>query len=222
MTLEQVDLIAGWASFALTLMVFSYVLADNFLYRIAVHVLVGAAAVYVAIAALEEVIVPWVNLTLIDPASEDGGIRILGVMPFVIGIFLLFKSITRYAPLGNLGTSLLIGVGTGVALVGVVLSTLFPTLEAAGNSFQHEDGLNGFILLAGTICTLLYFQYVGTRRADNTVQRPLPLRAISTLGQGFIAITLGTLYAGAILTSLTIFSAIVNEQIRFILDQLGG
>jgi len=35
-------------------------------------------------------------------------------------------------------------------------------------------------------------------------------------------VTLGTLYAGAILTSLTIFSGVFRDQLQFILDKVGG
>ena len=44
MTPDKLDLIAGWVSLVLTLMVFSYLLGDNVLYRLAIHVLVGVAA----------------------------------------------------------------------------------------------------------------------------------------------------------------------------------
>jgi hypothetical protein len=38
----------------------------------------------------------------------------------------------------------------------------------------------------------------------------------------FITLTLGALYAGAILTSLAIFSDVIREQLQFILDRVGG
>lgn len=223
MTLEQVDLIAGWAGLVLTLMVFSYLLADNFLYRIAVHLLVGAAAVFVAVTAIEEVVIPWFDITLVHPDADAGiGPLILGALPLVIVILLLFKSIPRYNFLSNLGSSVVIGVGTGVALVGVVMATLLPLVEDTGRSVNQENGLNALILIGGTICTLISFQYLSRRRRDGTVVRPLPIQALAWIGQGFIAVTLGALYAGAILTSLTIFSSVINEQLRFLLEQLGG
>ncbi len=96
MTPENLDLIGGWVSLVLTLLVFSYLLGDNFLYRIAVHVLVGVAAGYTVIVALESVIVPWLNETLL--AETEGrstatmsAVRMVGVIPFLIGALLLFK-----------------------------------------------------------------------------------------------------------------------------------
>ena len=134
MTLEQIDLAAGWAGLVLTLMVFSYLLADNFLYRIAVHILVGAAAAFVAITAIEEIIIPWIDFTIVNPSADadETTLSIIGAIPIIVGIFLLLKLIPRYAPLGNLGSSLVIGVGTGIALVGVVLGTILPLVDDTG------------------------------------------------------------------------------------------
>jgi hypothetical protein len=223
MTLENLDLIAGWAGLVLTLMVFSYLLADNFLYRIAVHVLVGAAAAYIAIAAVEEILIPWLDTTIFsDDAEASAGIRALGVLPLFFGLLLLLKSSPRFARLGNLGTVFMIAVGTGVALVGAVLGTVLPLAQDASNSFDNETTLNGAILLIGTLCTLVYFQYLSRRRADGEVASRPHMRALRFVGQGFVTLTLGALYASAIVTSLSIFSAVVGEQLRFILDQLGG
>lgn len=222
MTLEQIDLIAGWTGLVLTLMVFSYLLADNFLYRIAVHVLIGAAAAYTAIAAVEEIVIPWVEATITEPDDGSTALTVIGAVPLILGLLLFLKSNGLLVWLGNLSTALIIGVGTGIALVGVVFGTLFPVVEAAGHASDDENTLNAVILLVGTISTLLYFQYVNLRTRDGEVRRPLPLHLVALVGQGFIAITLGALYAGAIVTSLTIFSTVLGDQVRFLLEQLGG
>ena len=78
------------------------------------------------------------------------------------------------------------------------------------------------VLVGGTICTLIYFQYLSRRTNTGKTRRPLPLQIFAIIGQGFVSVTLGALYAGAILTSLNIFSTVINDQLRFILEQLGG
>ena len=45
-------------SFVLTLVIFSYLLADNFLFRMAVSVFVGLAAAFTTIVTVESVILP--------------------------------------------------------------------------------------------------------------------------------------------------------------------
>ena len=225
MSIDQIDVIAGWVSLVLTLMVFSYLLADNFLYRIAVHVLVGAAAGFVVYAAIKEVVIPWTDTMLLKPdgtTPADVQKRVLGILPYLFVALLLLKSTKRFPRVGSLGSSVIIGVGTGVALVGVVGLTLVALINDTGASIADEGELNGFIILIGTVCTLAYFQYVSWQNRDGSPRRPLPLQLMATIGQGFIAVTLGALYAGAILTSLTIFSAVLHEQISFVVEQLGG
>jgi len=224
-TPETLDLIAGWAGLVLTLMIFSYLLGDNALYRVAVHVLVGVAAAYAAIVAVESVLVPWFDQTLLAKASDNdaatlAALRVVGLIPVLVGVLLLLKSSTRLAPLGDLGMAWIIGVGTAVSLVGAVAGTILPLARETGESLG-DNALEGVILVAGVIVTLLYFQYLAVERGGK-MQRPLGLSILSRIGQGVIALTLGALYAGAILTSLAIFSDVIRRQLEFILDRIGG
>ncbi len=225
MTPENLDLIGGWVSLVLTLLVFSYLLGDNFLYRLAVHVLVGVAAAYAVIVALESVLVPWFEATLL--ADTDGreaatmaAVRIVGVIPLLIGVLLLLKFSPRLAPVGDLGLAVIIGVGLAVALVGAVAGTIVPLAQEAGERIG-DDTVDGAIILVGAITTLLYFQYFAVERGGE-IRRPRLFRGLAAVGQIFITLALGALYAGAIVTSLTIFSDVVRQQLEFILDRVGG
>lgn len=208
------DQIGLWAGFILTLMVFSYLLGDNFLYRIAVYIFVGLAAGYVTMVTVESVILPWVRGTL---GSGDLGTQIVGATPLVLGGLLLFKSSRRFSRLGNLSLAFIIGVGTAVALVGAISGTLLPLVGSTANSLRI-DLLNGFIIVLGVVCTLVYFQYQARRTPTQQIQRSLFVRTFGTIGEGFIVITLGALYGGAILTGITV----VSERIAFILTRIGG
>jgi hypothetical protein len=99
---------------------------------------------------------------------------------------------------------------------------VLPLARDAGESLDDQSTINGLIMLTGTLCTLLYFQYLSRRRTDREPGQRLPLRILQGVGQGFIAVTLGALYAGVMATSLSIFSTVVNEQLRFLLEQIGG
>jgi hypothetical protein len=224
-TPENLDLIAGWVSLVLTLMVFSYLLGDNFLYRLATHALVGVAAGYAVVVATESVLVPWLNETLLaDTGTRDEAtmtvIRMVGIVPFVIGLLLLFKFSPRYAPLGHLGLAFVIGVGVAVAVVGAVAGTVVPLAREAGETIG-DDTSDGVIVLIGVITTLIYFQYMAVERGGE-IRRPRAFRALSGIGRVFVTITLGALYAGVILTSLAIFSDVIRQQLEFIFDKVGG
>jgi len=216
---ETLDLITGWASLVLTLFIFSYLLGDNFLYRIAVHMLVGGIAGYATIVVVEGVVVPWINLTIMGEGSAPT--RSVGLIPFVVWVFLVLKLTPRLAYIGNIGMAFVIGVGAGVAVVGAVDGTVIPLVRATGASVDDSSAINAVIAILGTISTLIYFQYLGKRHIDGTVGRSLPMRLLAWIGQVTIAITFGAIYAGAVLTSLAVFSGVLQEQISFLLEQIG-
>mgnify|MGYP005847567411 FL=1 len=225
MTPDTLDLIAGWASLVLTLLVFSYLLGDNVLYRIAIHVLVGVAAGYIAVVAIESVLVPWLDDTLLaeQGARSDAtivGLRVIGAVPFLFGVLLLFKLSPRLAPVGNLGLAVVIGVGTAVAVVGAISGTVIPLAREAGEAVG-DDVVDGLIILVGAVATLVAFQYWAVER-NGEIRAPRLLRPLSAAGRVFVMAALGALYAGAIITSITIFSDVIDAQIRFILDKVGG
>jgi hypothetical protein len=224
-TPDTLDLIGGWASLVLTLLVFSYLLGDNVLYRLAVYLLVGAAAGYTVVVAVESVLLPWLNETLLVEAAgrEEAAVtalRAIGTMPFLFGALLLFKYSPRLAPVGDLGLAFIIGVGVAVALVGAVAGTLVPLVRETADSMA-DDTLDGVVMVVGVTTTLLFFQYLAVERAGR-VGRPRWLQPLSLVGQVFITLTLAALYAGAILTSLAIFSDVIRQQLEFILDRVGG
>ncbi len=210
------DQIGLWAGLIFTLMIFSYLLGDNFLYRIAVYVFVGLSAGYITIVTIESVLLPWLSGTLLTPEPQVGGI-ILGVIPFLLGLLLLLKGSPRLGPFGNIAIAFVIAVGTAVALVGAISGTIIP-LAAATSSSVGLNPLNGFLTVIGVVTTLIYFEYRARRKPNGEVVRPVVTRALESIGQVFIIITLGAVYAGAILTSLTIFS----ERISFILGRITG
>src|SRR5262245_21402912 len=180
-----------WAGFVLTLMVFSYLLGDNFLYRIAVYALVGLAAGYIAIITVESVILPYLRGTIL---TGDISRAFPGMLPLLLGVLLLVKTSSRLGRLGNLAIAFIIGVGAAVALVGAITGTLLPIATSTASSVRGNL-LEGVILVVGVVCSLLYFQYLARRNPDGTTERR-PLGVLfSTVGQGFIVVTLGALYA---------------------------
>jgi hypothetical protein len=204
--MEDIGLIAG---FVLTLMVFSYLLGDNILYRLAVYVFVGLVAGYVTVITVDSVLIPWFESTL---TSDDPVQLGVGLVPVLFGLLLLFKTFGRLGRLGNLGIGLIIGVGAAVALAGALTGTLIPlTLDTV--DADSRGTLDALLLFIGVASSLMYFQYVARRQPDGSARQIAPVRAVGVIGQGVIVVTLGALYAAAILTSLTIFS----ERLSFLL-----
>ena len=214
---EQIGL---WAGFVFTLMIFSYLLGDFILfrvaYRLAIYVFVGLSAGFVTLTTVESVLLPWVRGTITAPGADVVSLAV-GLVPFLLGLLLLLKASPRIGRLGNLAIAFIIGVGTAVALVGAISGTLIPLANATGSRVAL-DPLNGFLIFIGVASTLAYFQYLARRRPDGRVTRGLLGSVLNATGRVFIIITLGALYSGAILSSLTIFS----ERVAFILARITG
>lgn len=208
-TLEQVALIAGAI---LTVMVFSYLLGDNFLYRIAIHVLIGAAAAFILITATESVLLPWVNLTILATPLEMTRVAV-GLLPFMVGILLYFKSSSRLTRLGNVGLMMVLGVGTALALWGAIGGTLLPLAGQTVREFTPVNPINGLIALVGTVTVLVFFTYVGVRRSGGEVSQLLPVRMTGLVGQAFIVVTLGAMYALLIISALTILTGVIADRL---------
>jgi hypothetical protein len=224
-TLDQIGL---WAGFALTLMIFSYLLGDNVLYRIAVYALSGLAAGVLVMVTIESALLPFFRAAV---GLGDARGLALALLPVLLGLLLLLKGTRRYSRLGNIGLAYLVGVGAAVALLGAVSGTLIPLVAGTTGALRPpagiEDGnfalVNGFIVVLGVICTLLYFQHLARRAPGSepgqwvTRRRPFS-RVLGAVGQGFIAIALGAIYGGAILSGL----AVLSERIAFLLGAIGG
>jgi hypothetical protein len=211
-----VDQIGLWAGFILTLMVFSYILGDNILYRLAVYVFVGLTAGYVLIVTWDSVLTPWLNGTLLAANPNPNGI-IVGLIPLVLGVLLLLKSSSRFSHISNLALAFIIAVGTAVALVGAIVGTMLPLSYATGAGLSLNP-VNGLLVLLGVVCTLFYFQYLSRRTPGGDIRPALHVRVFGLVGQGVVVVTLGALYAAAILSSLTIFS----ERLSFLVARIGG
>jgi hypothetical protein len=211
--MEQIGL---WAGFILTLFVFSYILGDNILYRLAIYIFVGLAAGYVAIITWETVLLPWINGAVLRP-DADLTTRITGLVPLLLGLLLLLKASPRLGRVANLALAFLIGVGAAVALVGAISGTLVP-LSLATGAEVNANPVNGVLLVVGVVCTLVYFNYLARRLPGGGTRPYIALRILGWVGQTVVIITLGALYAAAILTSLTIFS----ERVSFLVTRISG
>ena len=168
----SMELISALVGLILTLMVFSYLIKDNPLFRIAVYLFIGAASGYSASVVLHYVILPRLSqsLTTLNP---------LLLIPLIFGISLFAKFFPRISWLGNFAMAVLVGVGAAGVVGGALLGTLMPQAQAAINGFDVRSAgnvgvgeavfqlLEGGVMLVGTVFTLASFHFSAGRAADN-------------------------------------------------------
>lgn len=224
----SVELIVGFLSFLLTVMVLSYLLGDNPAFRVAIYIFIGVSAGYAAAVAWHQVLWPRLFMPLFGP-DTDSTVRMLALFPFLMGTLLLMKLSPRTSRLGGLPVAYLVGVGAAVAIGGAVFGTLLPQTQAAINVFSMpvipalggswsgwlEKLFEAVVMLVGTVSTLVYFHF-GAKPGLNGPQRNKTINILGWVGQVFIAITFGVLFAGVFTAAMTAFIERVGSLIDFI------
>ncbi|MCX6079429.1 MAG: hypothetical protein NTW32_07840 [Chloroflexi bacterium] len=217
-----IDFVTSLLSFLFTVLILSYIVGDNPAFRLAVHAFVGVSAGYISVVIFRQVIVNKLFLPLVSGTLVE---RALLVFPLIMSLLLLGKSSTRFEWLGRPVVALLAGIGTASAVAGAVLGTLFPQVLAVTGMFDLRPSLiqgnvvgnflTGVLILVGTIVTLAYFQFTLVGKSKTTGKRGWLINFIAILGQIFIAITLGAVFAGVLAAALTALVDRVQSLVLF-------
>ena len=209
----------------LTLMVFSYILGDNFLFRLAAHIFVGVAVGYAIIIVWYQVFVP----------ALVAGSFIRAVPALFLCFLLLFKirpAQSGFAStLGGLALAFIVGIGAALALGGSLFGTLIPQVSASASiSLNPEhyqdteagaglvDWLNNIIILLGTIGTFFYFTFAVRAPGAFGGLREGFVRFWAGMGRLIIIFTLGALYANTFSSRL----ALLVSRLQFLAGFFGG
>jgi hypothetical protein len=220
------DLVGAIVGIILTLLVFSYLLGDNPGFRFAIHLFIGVSVGLAGAVALRTIILPYILLPLIDFSDLSAWFQALVLL--VLSVMLLAKLSPRLGRLGNVPMAYIVGVGAAVVLSGAVLGTIFPQVSAASDLIDLRTLpadtplasltglLNRFIAVVGTIATLAYFHFSARSVPNAPAVRPGWVEYAARVGQVFIAVTLGVLFAGVFSAALTAWV----DRWNFIIDFL--
>jgi hypothetical protein len=207
------DLAGAALGFFLTVSILSYLIGDNLLFRVAAHLLIGVSAGYIAAVAWNSVVWPQFLGRLVSLSGWlDPGVLFL----LLLTVLLIGRSTPRLSILGGIPMAFLVGLGAAVVVGGALTGTLVPQLAASAASlspFQSSAGqapgfdpwtsLDRIIILVGAVSTLAYFHFGAARQAGHPLQRPAWVRPWAWVGEIFLSITFGVLYAGALAATLT-------------------
>lgn len=233
MSFISLDLITGAISFLFTLMVLSYLIGDNPLFKIAVYLFVGVASGYAAAVVFWQVLYPKLFLptgsALLSGAYDQG---ILLAVPWLGFAFILMKVSPRLAGIARITMAFLVGAGAAVTLAGALTGTIIPQVNATINFFDSQQAAarnigtievlgNGTILLTGVVTTLAYFHFGASQKPDGSTKRFILVELFAWVGRIFIGITLGTIFAGVYAAALTAFIERISSLVIFIKTLLG-
>lgn len=209
----------------LTLMVLSYILGDNVLFKLATHIFVGVAVGYALIVIWRQVFIPALTTNGIGQA----------LVIIILCILLFLKSRPQQnsltSALGSIGLAFVLGVGAALAISGGLLGTLLPQtgsmLNISVNPGDYPDTdtevglvrwLNSIIILLGTLGTLFYFTFT-VRPAGllGGVQEGM-VRFFSGMGRLMIIFTMGVLFANTVSSRV----ALLISRLEFLAGLFNG
>ena len=220
----SLDLITGILSFLFTLLIFSYLIGDNPLFRTAVYIFVGVSSGYIAAVAWWQVIYPRLVYPLVFGSMLEKGFMLV---PLIGAVLIFMKISPRLAGMARIAMAFMVGVGAAVTIAGALAGTLIPQVTGTINAFDltaadsrninfFEALFNGAVILAGTIFTLTYFHFGARPKADGSMHRLGLIEMSAWVGRIFIGITLGAVFAGVFAAALTALIERIVSLINFI------
>lgn len=199
------ELIGIWISALLTLMVLSYLLGDNPLYRLAEHLFVGTAVGYAVLVAYYSLLRPKLVLPLLQAPLENWTLAV----PLLLSLLLLARTNHRWHRVGVVPLAFLLGVGVALAIGGALFGSILPQTVSTIQSVNPADGgwglaLSNLILIVGTLSALSYFYFTADNGSGLGRIKVGFLRAWRGLGKWFIMITFGAIFASTVMARLSL------------------
>lgn len=205
----------------LGIFVLSYLIGDNPLYRLALHIFLGTVLGYAVGIMVRDVLLGMALPGLLTSPTTM-------VIPLGLGLLLLLKGLPRQAFVGNTSMAYLVGVGTAVALAGALLGTLVPQTRATARALSRASltsrtlGLiDGLMIIVGTICTLLAFTFTTSERSQGDLDWQRVVRGAARVGRLFLLVAFGVAFAGVLTASLSVFVGRTRAFLDLALRALG-
>lgn len=212
------DALGIWVGAILTLLVFSYLLGDNPLFRFTQAIFVGVTVGYAVNVAVYLVLIQKLFL----PMVEQSEYWVVYFFPLILGMLLLLKVRSTWASFGNISIAFLFGVGAALAIGGALIGLIVPQVTATAVSLTPLQNLDTFfgncLLVLGTIGALLSFRFVTTQQRSAGQVFELVARGWSRVGRWFIFIAFGAIFAD---TAVSRISILISRFYFLLHDWLG-
>ena len=218
LNLNLFDLIGGFLGFILTIFVFSYIWDETPFFRIATHLFIGVAAGYTAIITTYNIIIPHLILPFF---SGDRNEMVLAAIYLIPCALILMKISPKLSKLGNPAMAILVGIGAASAVGGAVFGTVIPQVSKSIRILETRGLFDAAVIAVGTLSTLMYFQF-SIQKDSKKFGLGKIASTIGSVGQIFIAITFGALFAGVYFAALAALIERLSSVWTFILGLFGS
>ncbi len=223
----DLNLVGTIIAVILTVMIFTYLLGDNPVFRLAEHILIGVSVGWATLQIFYNLLLPAFNYVL--DGSKTGSLDWwLYLVPLALGLLLLARPLRAARPLTNLIMALVVGTVAALALAGALTGTLLPQVGATMLPLNTGDIIGRIVLLVGTILALWYFQFTVFKSSSTSFTsteaavEPGQIQAagisgifrrVRLVGRWGIMLAFGAVFASVF---LTYFAALVDRLLFLI------
>lgn len=166
--------------------IFSFIFAENPVYRFCEHVYVGAGAGYAI-----SVNVKAIYDNAYTPITKDG--KFVLIIPVILGILLYARFFKSIAWLSRWSMSFLVGVGTGISIYGGINSQFVAQIRSA---MLPLNTVNNVIMVVGVLSILFYFFF--------SMEHKGAIKYISVFGRWVMMVTFGVSFGNVVMGRISL------------------
>jgi len=178
--------IGVWIAAFATIGLVSFLFKENPLYRVIENMYVGISAGYALTVGYDNI----KNLA-VKPMLQ-GKYSLL--IPIVLGILLYTRYVKRYAWVAKIPLGLLMGIGTGLAIRGLILSQVVNQIKAC---FIPLNSFDNIFMVLGTLIVLFYFFF--------SIEHKGSAGNLAKVGRWVMMIGFGASFAGTATGRISLF-----------------
>lgn len=176
------QIIGIWVAALLTLAIYSFLYADNPIYKVAEHIFVGISAAYGVVILYYQALFPKLVKPLIIPLfnrlfgpelADATGPRYTLLVPMFLGLLIFSRFVPRYDWLSRWPIAFVMGLYAGLSIPRSVQEiilkqmhgTMLPLLPLRPDGgYDFWVGFSNLLLILGVVCTLSYFYFSARHR----------------------------------------------------------
>ena len=156
------EILGAWVAAFLTLAIFSFLYNDNPIYKAAEHLFVGISAAYALVEAFWQYLKPNLLEKLFPTyigSNADIDPEYLLIIPFSLGIMMLFRLVPSLSWLARYPIAYIVGVFAGLRTYTYLSSDIVNQIKASQIDFSADPFMifNSIVLFIGTVSGLMYF-----------------------------------------------------------------
>ena len=199
------EVVGIWLGAFLTLAIYSFLYADNPVYKFAEHLFVGVSAGYGVVLTINEAVIPDLVNPLFFPQKADlTAPHYWAIVPGVLGLMMFSRFIPKISWLSRWPICFILGVSCGAdiptriqaRLLKQMYGTMQPLVPIKDHHVQFMQGFDHILLFVGVLCVLSYFFFSLEHRG--------PLKVSSRVGVWFLMIAFGAGFGNTVMARVSL------------------